>query len=338
MTLSAQPASEPVLVVIPCLNEAAHLDDLLRTLTTSRGGDRQIIVVADGGSLDGSVEIARRWSETSSNVHVIDNPARLQSAGVNAAVERFGDQAAFLVRVDAHALYPEHFVDRLVAAALATGAESVVVPMATRGKSCFQSAVAMAQNSRLGTGGAAHRTGGVSGWVDHGHHALMRLDRFRALKGYDPRFSHNEDAEYDTRLRQADGRIWMASDLGLVYFPRATPLALFRQYQNYGRGRARTVRLHGERLKPRQAAPLLVGPAVAIAPVALVAALHPALALAGVPAFVWASACLIGGLGIARGGAWPCAALSGPAAMIMHFAWSLGFWRECLTRRLAARA
>lgn len=339
--MTAAPSPDRILVVIPCLNEAAHLDGLLQSLATARGAENHIIVVADGGSTDGSVEIAGRWSEAAPNIHLLPNPDRLQSAGVNAAVERFGRDADLLVRVDAHALYPADFVDRLAEVARETGADSVVVPMATQGDGCFQKAVAMAQNSRLGTGGAAHRMGGQSDWVDHGHHALMRLDRFRALGGYDPRFSHNEDAEYDTRLAKAGGRVWMAADLGLVYFPRATPGALFRQYVNYGRGRARTVRLHGERLKPRQAAPLLVGPAVFGAPLALLGLLGGAwliLLLAAVPAFVWGFACLGGGIVLAKRGPWPCAALLGPAAMIMHLAWSIGFWRECLSSPLQVRS
>lgn len=330
-------SARDALVVIPCLNEVAHLDHLLAGLITGRGSDNHTIVVADGGSTDGSLEIARRWSTERSNVHVMHNAERLQSAGVNVAVSKYGQGATFLVRVDAHASYPTDYVDRLVNKACETAADSVVVPMATEGSGCFQTAVAMAQNSRLGTGGAAHRMGGHGGWVDHGHHALMRLDRYRALNGYDPRFSHNEDAEYDTRLRKAGGRIWLAADLSLGYVPRATASALFRQYINYGRGRARTVRLHQERLKPRQAAPLLVGPAVAMTPLVLLSGLWPGFALALFPPLIWATACLAGGLALARKGPLPCSLLSGPAAMIMHLAWSLGFWAECLRPALEPR-
>ena len=329
--------SRDLLVVVPCLNEADHLDEVLRTLVEGRDADRQTIVVVDGGSTDGSREIVQRWATNTPALVLLDNPAKLQSAGVNAAVAAFGRDASTLVRVDAHATYPADYVARLEAIARETGADSVVVPMATSGAGCFRTAASMAQNSKLGTGGAAHRSGGKSDWVDHGHHALMTIERFRSLGGYDPRFSHNEDAEYDTRLRKAGGRVWMAGDLVVGYVPRGTVRTLFRQYFNYGRGRARTVRLHGERLKPRQAAPLLVAPAVVIAPVALLSGLWPGFALALVPALVWAAACLGGGLVLARRGPWPCAGLMGVAAMIMHLGWSLGFWRECLRKPLAPR-
>ena len=51
-------------------------------------------------------------------------------------------------------------------------------------------------------GGAAHRRLSGGGWVDHGHHALFALSKFRALRGYDEAFLANEDAEFDVRSRR----------------------------------------------------------------------------------------------------------------------------------------
>jgi succinoglycan biosynthesis protein ExoA len=206
--------------------------------------------------------------------------------------------------------------------------------MVAIGQGCFQTAASTAQNSRIGTGGSAHRSIGESLWVDHGHHALMRLDFFRKIAGYDPRFSHNEDAEYDMRLTRAGGRIWLDSKLPLDYLPRQTPTALGRQYLNYGRGRARTVRLHRLKLKTRQAAPLAVLPALLLATAAVCLAPFTSWALLGVlPSAAWAAICLLAGLALGLRSQKRCAAMAGVAAMIMHAAWSWGFWQEILLRR-----
>ena len=217
---------------------------------------------------------------------------------------------------------------RLVDEAMETGATSVVVGMETIGRPGFQRAAAVAQSSRLGAGGSAHRNGGASGWVDHGHHALFRLDAFAACGGYDESFSHNEDAELDVRLARAGGRIWLTGAAPMTYYPRATAGALWRQYLNYGRGRARTVLKHRTRLRLRQALPL------AVAPAALAALAAPLWWPAALPALGWALACLTYGavLGLRRRDVW--AALAGPAAMIMHLAWSAGFWSQLLARRI----
>jgi succinoglycan biosynthesis protein ExoA len=196
--------------------------------------------------------------------------------------------------------------------------------MDTRGEAPFQRAVAAAQNSPLGTGGSAHRTQGREGWVDHGHHALLRLADFLAVGGYDESFSHNEDAELDLRLAKRGGNIWLSSRVRIVYYPRATASALARQYFNYGKGRARTVLKHHTRLRLRQALPLAVAPAVALA---LASPLFWPLAL---PALVWLGATFAFGLvsGLARRDAAVMA--SGAPAAIMHLAWSAGFWTQVL--------
>lgn len=319
------------LIVVPCLNEAKHLPDLLRQLLDDPGAAQALVVVADGGSTDGSREVVALLRATEPRLRLLDNPMKIQGAGVNAAVRRFAAGRTWLVRVDAHADYPADYVARLVQAAEATGAASVVVPLETRGEGCFQIAVSVAQNSRIGTGGAVHRVGGASGWIDHGHHALMRIADFVAVGGYDESFSHNEDAELDMRLAKAGGRIWMQADLAVGYYPRATPSALFRQYFHYGRGRARTVRRHGARLKLRQAAPLVVAPTVALA--ILSAALMPLntlVVLGMIPAAVWVCVCSAAGAFAGLKARSACGLASGFAAMIMHLGWSLGFLSQAV--------
>lgn len=319
--------NDGVLIVVPCLNEAAHLDDLLGALRAEMRHD-DIVVVADGGSRDGSQDIVARHANDDPRIILLDNPHRLQSGGINLAVAVHGGERRFMVRIDAHAGYPKDFVRRLTATADQTKADSVVVPMRTVGRRCFQVAAATAQNAPIGAGGSAHRIGGDSGWIDHGHHALMRLDAFRRIGGYDPRFSHNEDAEYDRRLVATGGRIWFQGDLAIDYFPRGTPWALLRQYINHGRGRARTVVKHRMPLKLRQMAPALVGPAVVAAVVAGFAGilLHPLAWILATPAMIWLAACLIGGVLAASGAKAPlCGYAAGLAAMMMHLGWSWGF-------------
>lgn len=316
------PDTRSLLIVIPCLNEIAHIERLIGDLLADSAAFDALLVVADGGSTDGSQEAVRRAAAQDARVRLLDNPRRIQSAGVNEAVRRFGAGRRWLLRADAHAGYPPSFAAGVLAAAERTGAQAVVVPMATRGLGCFQRAAAAAQNSVLGAGGSAHRKPGASGWVDHGHHALMDIARFAAVGGYDETFSHNEDAELDARLARTDVGIWLAGDVVITYHPRRNPLSLWRQYFGYGRGRARNLRRHRRRLKLRQALPLAVCPAVALA------ALTPWLAPAGFPAAAWALACLGFGAALGARARDRCAVLSGAAAMVMHLAWSAGFWSE----------
>ena len=313
------------LIVIPCLNEAAHIEALVAEMHAAAERLNLRVVVADGGSTDGTLALLASLGEAHPWLSVVDNPRRIQSAALNAVVERFGDEAEFLIRIDAHGGYPADYCDRLIEEMQATGADSVVVAMDTQGQAGFQKATAAAQNSKLGNGGSKHRSGAAGHWIDHGHHALMRIAAFRAVGGYDESFSHNEDAELDFRLRAVGYRIWMTDKTRMVYFPRSTVSSLFRQYLGYGRGRARNLMKHGNRPKLRQAALLMVAPVVVGSLLAVI------WWWAAVPAVVWTLLCL--GYGIVlglQGGAGP---MVGVAAMVMHFAWSAGFWLQLVAPR-----
>lgn len=320
-------ATASTLIVIPCLNEAAHIGGLLDQLRPAAARLRARIVVADGGSTDGTQAIVEKVAAGDPHVVLFANPKRIQSAAINLAVATFGDSADYLIRIDAHGGYPADYCDRLVEEALATGADSVVVSMLTTGTGAVQKAVAAAQNSKLGTGGSKHRHMSAGEWVDHGHHALMRIAAFKAVGGYDETFSHNEDAELDYRLRRAGYRIWMSGRTQMVYYPRSTLKGLYFQYLGYGRGRAKNVLKHRMVPKLRQMIPLLVAPVVLLA---LFSFLHW---LAAVPFLLWAAVCLGYGAVTAIGQRNPGIALAGVSAMVMHFGWSAGFWQQLLMPR-----
>jgi succinoglycan biosynthesis protein ExoA len=331
-TKDAMPAL-PCMVVIPCLNEAAHIGALIDRLSPPADRLDMKIVVVDGGSTDGTQEIVQTIAAANPRVSLLHNAKKIQSAAVNLAVEKFGDRFESFIRIDAHGDYPGDYCDRLIEDAETTGAESVVVSMATEGFGAFQKATAMAQNSRLGNGGSPHRHGAKGQWTDHGHHAFMRVSAFRSVGGYDENFSHNEDAELDYRLRAAGHRIWMTDKTFMVYYPRASVPALFRQYLGYGRGRARNILKHRAIPKIRQMIPLMVFPVVAGMSLAFLnlAAL--------IPAGLWATACLGYGVWMAVSQRKPYGPLVGFSAMIMHLAWSAGFWLQILDfRKREARA
>ncbi|MES1156884.1 MAG: glycosyltransferase family 2 protein, partial [Alphaproteobacteria bacterium] len=244
----------------------------------------------------------------------------------NMAVSAYGDDCPFFIRLDAHAHYPPGFLGRLIDAYNTSTADAVTVAMHAVAKpgAFFHAATAAAQNSVLGNGGSKHRAAGVRRWVDHGHHALFKTALFRSVGGYDESFTHNEDAELDARITGAGGRILLAADIVMDYFPRATARGLAKQYFNYGAGRAKTAMKHRMRLKLRQLAPILV------APTALLALLAPAWPIAAAPFALWLTLCVLYGgvLGLRAGKL--SIAFSGFPAALMHFCWSLGYWRQLM--------
>lgn len=337
-----------VLVVIPTLNESRHiravLGQLMHALPPSIDST---FVVADGGSTDGTQDevlaamvafshgIDRSAGQGSTgqsvSLHLMHNPQRLQSAAVNLAVRRFGADADILVRCDAHAGYPPAYIERLVDSLHRTEADAVVVPMDSVGDTCLQRAIAWVSDTPAGCGGAAHRGGRRSGYVDHGHHAAFRLDSFRRAGGYDESFSHNEDAELDCRQRACGSAIWLDADIRLQYRPRTSLPALARQYFNYGMGRSRTARRHPGSLRARQIA---VPAHMVLTGLTIAAAAWWPWALAWPLAYLAALAATATALAVRHRSL--CALLAAPAAAVMHGAWAAGFAAGCWQRREVA--
>jgi len=317
-----------VLLVIPTLNEGAHIEQVLETLLQDRGGLDLQIVVVDGGSEDGTQALVHQAARRHPEIVLLNNPQRIQSSGINLAVRRYGRDADVLIRCDAHAIYPVGYARRLVATLERTGADAVVVPMDSLGETPFQRAVAWVSNSPVGTGGSAHRAGRRSGWVDHGHHAAFRMEMFKACGGYDDSFTHNEDAELDCRQRALGARIYLDSEIRLGYHPRDELGALFRQYFKYGAGRSRTVRRHPGSLRLRQLA----------VPAHLVLSVMSLLTLPWSPwLLIWPAVYMsvLGGFAVllcARHRRF-CALWSSLAALVMHTAWALGFFAGLASHR-----
>lgn len=323
----ARPAT---LIVIPALNEVAGIRDVIhRLLADALPTDPPVrLVVADGGSTDGTQDVVRALAAQDPRVLLLHNSKRIQSAAVNLAVEQHGEACDVLVRCDAHAAYPARYVARLRAALDQHDADAVVVPMDSVGRTCLQRAVAWASDSPVGSGGSAHRGGHRSGFVDHGHHAAFRMASFRRAGGYDESFTHNEDAELDCRQRALGSRIYLDAAIRLQYTPRATLGSLARQYFNYGKGRSRTIRRHPESLRLRQ----------------LAVPLHMALCVLALLLSPWSPALLVWPAlyGLALVGASvalavkhrsACGLMGGVAAGVMHSAWAAGFVQGLLVLR-----
>ena len=133
-----------------------------------------------------------------------------------------------------------------------------------------------------------------------------------------------------------DYRVWLTDATSMTYFPRSTAAGLFKQYFGYGGGRARNIVKHRMKPRLRQMVPLVILPAVLLAALSII---HWGFL---VPLLAWGLACFALGAVAARQhvkeyGLQPVQVpLVGVAAMIMHFAWSSGFWLH-LARSATAR-
>ncbi len=246
-----------VTIAMPCLNEEAFLETCLRSvLAQDYPADRFEVLVADGRSTDRTREILARISEADPRVRMIDNPDRIQAAGMNAMIR--ASRGDVVVRMDVHCEYAPDYVRNCVEALAKTGADNVGGAQRARATTLFQRALCAALDSPLGVGGAKYRSAESEGFVDTVFLGAFRRSVFEEVGLYDPKAVTNEDAELNQRIVAAGGKVYLSRDIVVFYHPRASYEALATQYFKYGRGRARTLVKHGKFLSLRPALPFLM--------------------------------------------------------------------------------
>jgi succinoglycan biosynthesis protein ExoA len=324
------PAATPtprVSILIPCLDEARHIERVVRQAMGQTCGNGALeVLVADGGSRDGTRGILAKLARSHPRLRLVDNPQRIQSAGLNAMLRvARGD---VVVRMDAHCDYPPDYVASCLRALESSHAAGVGGAQRLAADTPFQRALAAAMESPFGMGMAAYRDGSRSGWVDTVFLGAYRRDVLERLGGYDPKAVTNEDAELNQRILDLGERLWLSSEIRVRYHPRSSLRALARQYHRYGIGRARTLLKHRKLATVRPALPfgaLLLGAAL------MVASPQLGLALALLYAIVtWAES-----VRVASGNRDTSLLLTWTIFPTVHLAHALGFGRGLVRYALA---
>ena len=240
--------------MLAVFNEAAAIDECLASLAAQDYEGPWEILVADGGSTDGTVDRIGDWSEEL-RIRVFDNPDRLQSKGLNLLAEVAA--ADILVRADAHTTYAPDYLTRSVSALLSTGASAVGGPMRPEGSTTFGRAVANAYRSKIGIGPAPFHHSEENIEADTVYLGTMARQTFIDQGGLRTLPSGvAEDADFYYRLRQDGGRVLVVPEIRSSYRPRQTPGGLWRQFYRYGLGKADMLYINGEFPSWRPLAPL----------------------------------------------------------------------------------
>ena len=321
-----------VTVVMPCLNEERRIIGALESLVDDWLLAEGEVLVMDGGSVDGTRRLVAEFAERrdmageAAPIHVLDNPGRFQVFGLNDGIR--AARGEFIVRADAHCLFPPGYVRtcvELLRAKESDGAANVGGVMEPVGTGFRQRAVALAMRHPLGVGDARFHLGTKSGFTDTVYLGAFRKSVLEGIGLFDVGKGPNEDAELNLRLLRSGRKIYLDHTLRVRYFPRETFTALARQYFAYGSGRARTTRKHRRVTGWRQVLPPLFVPAATAAVV--VGFVHPPTWLlpAAYLAAVLLGAVLIPVPGAERPAALPEKIAAAWAMIVMHFSWGAGF-------------
>jgi GT2 family glycosyltransferase len=309
-----------VSIIIPFLNEEAHLALCLEAvLAQTYPPARLEILLADGGSTDGSRQIADAFSRRDERIHVLDNPQRTAAGGMNAGLAQAGGE--IILRVDGHTLiapsYAESCVRLLTERPDIGNVGGLFAPI---GETLAGQAIALALRSPFSMGGSPSRYTPRPRAVDTVYLGAFRRRDLEQLGSFEAALGANEDYEFNYRLRRAGWIIWCDPALRSQTYTRRSFGGLARQYRRYGFWKARVIRLHPDSALPRHlAAPLALLALLAGAALAALGIWLPLLVMLA----VYAGAALAASWQVGRSQG-RAAALTPLVFVVMHAAWAIG--------------
>ena len=209
-----------VSILIPCYQERNFIRPCLESVLGFTLPDQTTIeiLVLDGMSGDGTREIVSGMSSRDSRIRLIDNPKRSQSAALNLGIPLA--RGEFLMRLDAHSVYPSDYLALNLETAIRTGSDNTggVVTTVRRGEG-YQAALVQALTThKFGVGDSGFRTDAPEGAADTVPYGFFKSDVFRKVGLFDERLLRAQDYEMNRRIIAAGGTVWRNPRIQLEYY------------------------------------------------------------------------------------------------------------------------
>lgn len=328
-----------VTVVMPVFDEGRFIERSLKSvLAQTYPPDRLEIFVVDGMSSDGTRQLAEQIARTSELVRVFENPARIIPTALNLGM--LYARGDVIVRVDGHTEIPPDYVERCVTELHRNGAMGVGGALEIVGETWLSRGIAVAQSSFMGAGNVAYRRRYPGRqYVDTVPYAAYQREVIEKTGGWDERLIRHEDYEFNSRLREAGGKLLYVPEITARYFCRDTLQSLWKQYFRYGYWKGRVARERPKVLAVRHLAPITLVFLAVLG--ALLAYLVPWFARAYFVGFAaYLVAVSAASVSLARSKGWRHLPVLPPALVAIHIGWGTGFWTGLLslsqfTKRLA---
>jgi succinoglycan biosynthesis protein ExoA len=249
-----------VSVIVPCYNEQATIRQLLDAIYNQTYPKNEVeIVVADGLSTDDTRSVINDYqlNHPDLQIRVIDNIHRAIPSGLNRAIE--AAQGTYIVRMDAHSLPNCNYIQNSIKGLKSGLGENIggIWEIQPGSSTWVAKSIAIAASHPIGAGDARYRIGGVAQEVDTVPFGAFHRDLIKKIGMFDETLLTNEDYEFNARIRQSGGRIWLDPSISSIYYARSTLSELAKQYWRYGYWKAKMLRKHPKTLRWRQILPPL---------------------------------------------------------------------------------
>ncbi len=254
-----------VSVIVPCYNEELTVQLLLEALSQQLYPLQKLeVIIVDGMSTDKTRQVVELYYNQHPElaIRIIDNPKRIIPAALNCGVNAASKE--IILRLDAHSKpYPD-YIEKSIQALQSGRGDNVggiweIQPFHQTGESASPVArgIAAAAAHPLGVGDAFYRYASEARQVDTVPFGAFRKSLAMKIGLFNESLLTNEDYEFNIRIQQNGGKIWLDPAIRCIYFARSTYTALAQQYWRYGYWKARMLLRFPKTIRWRQALPPL---------------------------------------------------------------------------------
>jgi succinoglycan biosynthesis protein ExoA len=245
-------------IIVPCFNEEKTIQLLLQAiLNQSFESEKMEVIIADAMSTDNTRSVIQEFAIRNPilSIRVVDNIKQTIPAAINLAA--YSAQGEYLLRLDAHSVPASDYIQNSINLLRSGIAQNVggIWEINAGSDTCIAKAIARAAAHPLGAGDAGYRISAQSGFVDTVPFGAFKKVDFIRLGGFDEGLLSNEDYEFNTRLRQNGGKVWLDTSIRSKYYARKNLAELGKQYWRYGFWKNRMLRKYPKSLRLRQAVP-----------------------------------------------------------------------------------
>ena len=243
-----------VSIILPIRNEEKTISNTLDSIIEQDYNfDNIEIIISDGISGDRTLSIIQDYKTKFNNILILKNDKKTVSTGFNLALnEANGD---IIVRVDGHTTIAFDYITRCVEKLKEKSASNVGGLMRPNSKTFLGKLIVVATSSIFGIGNSYFHFSNTGRWVDTVYLGAWKRSVFSDIGGFDEDLVRNQDDEFNFRLIQNGGRIWLDPSIKSNYIPRAKISKLFSQYFQYGFYKVRVMQKRRGLSSYRQLAP-----------------------------------------------------------------------------------
>ena len=252
-------------VIMPVYNESKYIDKCLSSLLKQTFSlDKTEWLLIDGISTDDTVSKIERYSAFA-NLRILKNQKRIVTYALNIGIENAVGK--YIIRMDAHAEYPEDYIEKCVYYLETTDADNVGGIAITKGEGYIGEANAEILSSKFGVGNSNFRTECKSGYVDTVPFGAFRRELFDKIGMFDPELPRSEDNDFNSRIRASDGKVYLSSDIRFTYYCRNTFKGLLSQGIKNGNALFMTFKKNSKAMSVRHYVPFLFVLSLIILPI-----------------------------------------------------------------------